>query len=176
MLYSTHMKKIQTWKQFANNDLSHSWAHYLMTIAELHESQGYARLSDIASRLKISKGSLSTSLKSLIKKELILEDANKHFSLSKEGQKYANQIKRTDQVFHSFLTDILDINDEQAEIDACKIEHLLSGQSSSKILQLLKALKENPTMLKALKKEISKHKDCTIIGCHNCSKNGECLN
>ena len=164
-----------TWKEFAKNDLSHSSAHYLMTIQELHEQQGYARLSDIAKRLNISKGSLSTSLKALIKKKLILEDDNKHLSLSKVGKKYATQIRRTDQIFQSFLTDILDVSEKQAEIDACKIEHLLSGTSSTKMLQLLKALKENPPLLQEVKKAISKHKKCTLQGCISCNKSCDCL-
>lgn len=164
-----------TWKEFAKNDLSHSSAHYLMTIQELHEQQGYARLSDIAKRLNISKGSLSTSLKPLIKKKLIIEDENKHLSLSKIGEKHATQIKRTDQIFQNFLTEILEVSPKQAEIDACKIEHLLSERSSTKLLQMLKALKENPTLLKEVKAAITKHESCSLEGCTTCEKSCDCL-
>ncbi len=167
--------KIQTWKQFANNELTHSWAHYLMTIHELHVNQGYARLSDIANKLKISKGSLSTSLKPLIKKGLIIEDDNKHLSLSKTGAEYATQIKHTDLIFKSFLTKVLNIKESQAEIDACKIEHLISPETSTRLLQMLKALESNPSILTELEKEMKNHLNCSLEGCKKCKNLCNCI-
>ena len=102
--------KKQTWKEFSKNKLTHSGAHYLMAINHLHETQGYARLSDVAKRLKISKGSLSTSLKSLMKKDLIQEDENKHLLLSEEGKAYATHIKNSYFVMKHFLTKILNVD------------------------------------------------------------------
>ncbi|PIR55523.1 hypothetical protein COU74_00690 [Candidatus Peregrinibacteria bacterium CG10_big_fil_rev_8_21_14_0_10_36_19] len=168
--------KIQTWKEFAKNDLTHSWAHYLMTIHELHEKQGYARLSDVANKLKISKGSLSTSLKPLLKKKLILEDENKHLSLSKSGEEYATQIKHTDLIFQNFLTKVLNISEDKAEIDACKIEHLISPETSTRLLQMLKAIESNPKILTELEKEMKKHSKCSLNGCKKCAKLCNCIN
>ena len=58
----------QVWKEFEENEISHSAAHYLLAIDELHEDMGYARSIDIARELDITAGSCSTGLKSLIKK------------------------------------------------------------------------------------------------------------
>ncbi len=168
------MKKETTWKEFGKNDLTHSSAHYLMTIHHLLETQGYARLSDVAKRLNISKGSLSTSLKPLFKKNLIEEDDNKHIFLTEEGQNHAIKIKNTDVIFKHFLTDILNVDEETAEIDACKVEHLLSTNSTAKILKLIKALEGNPDLLTAIQKEIKNH-SCTPAGCKECKKNECCI-
>lgn len=129
----------KTWKEFNKNDLTHSAAHYLMAIEEMHEKQGYARLIDISKHLDISKGSLSTSLKPLILKGLILEDENKHLSLSKEGLAFTQHIASTCQTVTELFRDILKINPKIAEIDACKIEHLLSPESTKAMKKFLKS-------------------------------------
>jgi len=61
-------KSSQVWKEFEENDISHSAAHYLMAIDKLRGDYGYARSIDIARELDISPGSCSTGLKALIKK------------------------------------------------------------------------------------------------------------
>ena len=61
----------QVWKEFEENDISHSAAHYLLAIDELFEDLWYSRAVDIARELDITAGSCSTWLKSLLKKWLI---------------------------------------------------------------------------------------------------------
>lgn len=58
----------EVWKQFEENELSHSAAHYLLAIDEIIADNGYARSVDIARELDITPGSCSTGLKSLAKK------------------------------------------------------------------------------------------------------------
>jgi len=163
------------WKEFGKNDLTHSNAHYLMAIQALHQEQGYARLSDVAKRLKISKGSLSTSLKPLIKRKLILEDENKHLTLSETGQTHANNIENTYSVIKHLLRDVLKVDNKTAEIDACKIEHLLSPESTSEILRMVKALEANPNLKKELEKTMHDYDTCSIQGCGTCDNKTFCL-
>ncbi|MBI4232798.1 metal-dependent transcriptional regulator [Candidatus Peregrinibacteria bacterium] len=164
-----------TWKEFGKNTLTHSGAHYLMAIQKIHEEQGYARLSDVAKSLKISKGSLSTSLKPLMRKKLIIEDENKHLFLSEIGQKFAKNIRNTYSVINHLFGKILNVDAEIAEVDACKIEHLLSEESTGELLRMVKALETKPTLLKALKDEMHNYEKCSIKGCRTCSKNTFCL-
>jgi len=128
-----------TWKEFNKNELTHSAAHYLMAISEIHEKQGYARLIDIAKHLGISKGSLSTSLKALIRKGLILEDENKHLALSPEAKAFTTHIASTCETVTELFRDVLKIDPKIAEIDACKIEHLLSPESTRAMKKFLKS-------------------------------------
>lgn len=137
----------ETWKEFNKNELTHSAAHYLMAIDEVHQQQGYARLVDVAKHLDISKGSLSTSLKPLIKKNFISEDQNKHLSLTKKGQAFTDHINNSKETLTEFFTTILNLPEHAAEVDACKIEHLLSGQTISQIKKLNHSLKSNPPKL-----------------------------
>ena len=49
----------EVWKEFEDNALTHRAAHYLMTIHGLLQDLGYARVTDIAKRLNITRGSCS---------------------------------------------------------------------------------------------------------------------
>lgn len=150
------------WKEFANNDLTHSWAHYLTAIFALLEQQGYARLSDVAKRLGISKGSLSTSLKPLLKNGMVIENGNKHLSLSADGRLLAMRVQKTFSVMHYLLADLLEVDPQTAQADACKIEHLLSEESAMQLLKMVKALKANDILKNSLLREMNSRHDCTL--------------
>jgi Mn-dependent DtxR family transcriptional regulator len=127
------------WKSFEENLLTHSAAHYLMTIRELLATQGYARVTDIARRMDITRGSCSISLKPLKKRGLVVEDANRFLSLSAEGRRLAEIVEQNDQLLQRLFREVLGVNADQAEVDACKIEHLLSIETSIKLKQFLEA-------------------------------------
>lgn len=165
----------KVWKEFSKNKLTHSGAHYLMAIHELQVEQGYARLSDVAKRLNISKGSLSTSLKPLIKKDLIIEDDNKHLSLSEEGLAHAENIENTFAVVKHLLADVLGVDEELARVDACKIEHLLSFESTSQLLKFVKAIENNKKLRDDIVAEMHEYNRCNVQGCKTCKKGAFCL-
>ncbi|MDA0989137.1 MAG: metal-dependent transcriptional regulator [Verrucomicrobia bacterium] len=121
------------WKEYEANTLTHSAAHYLMTIRALLQERGYARVTDIAREMNITRGSCSISLKPLKKRGLVTEDENKFLQLSVEGARLAAIVERNDEVLEGFLTQVLGVSSEQAEVDACKIEHLLSLETSMRL-------------------------------------------
>jgi Mn-dependent DtxR family transcriptional regulator len=121
------------WKKFEENSITHSAAHHLLAVRELRESRGYARVSDVARHLNITTGSASTNLKNLKNKGLVIEDENKFLALSDEGTELTTAVLKRKNVFHSFLVDVLKVSPEQAEIDACKTEHLISGETARKL-------------------------------------------
>lgn len=121
------------WKQFEENGITHSGAHHLLAVKELLETRGYARVTDVAKQLNITTGSASTNLKGLKKKGFVVEDENKFLALSEQGEAMASAVLKRKQVFQAFLIDVLDVNSEQAEIDACKTEHLISAETALKL-------------------------------------------
>jgi DtxR family Mn-dependent transcriptional regulator len=125
------------WKQFEENSITHSAAHHLLAILELKEKRGYARVTDVAKQLNITTGSASTNLKSLKSKGLILEDENRFLTLSPEGEALAKAVITRKTVFERFLVDVLKVSAEQAEIDACKTEHLISGETARKLQKFM---------------------------------------
>jgi DtxR family Mn-dependent transcriptional regulator len=134
---------IDVWKKFEENNLTHSAAHHLLAILELREKRGYARVTDVARELNITTGSASINLKSLKSKNLIVEDENKFLSLSEEGESLARAVLMRKKVLNDFLVGVLQVTPDQAEIDACKTEHLISVETAMKLKAFMESYKGN---------------------------------
>ncbi len=161
------------WKEFEENQLTHSAAHYLMTIEDLLADNGYARVTDVAKRLNITRGSASIGLKPLKKRELVLEDENKFLKLSEEGLRMAELVHRNDELLQVLFRDVLGVESDQAEIDACKIEHLLSLETSTKLASFVDCIRSNTNAVKTFLAELKKHElRCTnnVEECSICSQ------
>ena len=133
------------WKSFAAHEVSHSVAHYLTTLHDLHAARGYARVSDVARELEVTKGSVSVQMKHLKEKGFVTEDENKFLQLTQLGESVAHDVRYSREVLIRFISDVLGVLPEQAETDACKIEHLLSHETSRQILGLVQLLQSDDT-------------------------------
>lgn len=130
---------MDVWKQFEENNLTHSAAHHMLAILELREKRGYARVTDVARHLNITSGSASTNLKNLKAKNLIIEDENRFLTLSPEGEALARAVIARKNLFEKFFVEVLKVSPIQAEIDACKTEHLISTETANKLKEFLAA-------------------------------------
>jgi DtxR family Mn-dependent transcriptional regulator len=135
---------IDTWKEFDQNIITHSAAHHLMAIDELFREFGYARVSDVARRLNITRGSVSISLQPLKRIGLVLQDVNRHLQLSDQGQALVDTIRTKRHLLERLLTDVLGVSAEQATIDACKMEHLTSNASAKQLVLLMRFIDTHP--------------------------------
>lgn len=158
----------EVWKSYEDNALTHSAAHYLMTIHDLLQTQGYARVTDIAKRLNITRGSCSISLKPLKKRGLVVEDPNKFLQLSPEGRRLALVVEKNDELLESFFREVLGVNAEQSEIDACKIEHLLSIETSVKLAAFIRVIRSDQKVVKEFAKLLRKETSACAEGSERC--------
>lgn len=157
-----------TWKEFKENELTHSMAHYLMAVRDLIDESGYARIVDISRRLNIARSSASIGLKALVEKGLIAEDTNKFLHLTEQGRCLADGIVGKKIVLKRFFEDILNISPDLAEVDACKIEHLVSIETISRMLCMVKYFQsENTDAAKVLVSFRNEQNGCE--GKTNCS-------
>ena len=128
------------WKSYEANELSHSAAHHLMAVHQLREEHGYARVSDIAQHLKITKGSVSSAMKQLKERGYVQEDHNRFLELTETGLRVVQETEASRQVFQKFLSEVLGMDAYEAEIDACKVEHLISSQARGRLVSFLSSL------------------------------------
>lgn len=119
-------KKIQ---HTHDHDLTHSMVHYLLAIHKLKESLGYARVTDIAKYLNLTKGSVSTALTNLKRKKLIIEDDSRFLSLSELGHEQVHAVLSNRTLMYYFLKDILGLSEDVAQKDSCLVEHLMSEET-----------------------------------------------
>ena len=143
----------EVWKEFAAHEVTHSVAHYLTTIQELRQRKGYAILKDVAEDLQVTKGSASVQLKNLKDRGLVSEVDRHHLCLTEDGEKVALQVIYNREVATNFFHKVLGLDHVDAEINACKIEHLLSHEASQRLLGLVQLLsQDDPTVAGFLKK------------------------
>ncbi len=129
---------METWKEFDANELTHSAAHHLLAIHELGgQYGGWARVSDIARQLGITRGSVSINLRGLKKRGLVDTDEHHMVKLSAEGEKYVAGLLAKKVAVQAFLREVLEVSDMQAEIDSCKIEHLVSEETLERLNEFL---------------------------------------
>jgi len=130
-----------TEKKAREAELSHSMVHYLLTIHKLKEDRGYARVTDIARDLGLTKGSVSTALNNLKKKGLVKEEEDTKFLLlTDEGHDEVHRILSSRTLLYYFLKDFVGVDEEIAAHDSCMMEHLMSQQTSKKFFEFMKNL------------------------------------
>jgi DtxR family Mn-dependent transcriptional regulator len=147
----------ESWKAFEQNAVSHSVAHHLVAIAELLEEYGYARVSDVARRLEITRGSASLTLKNLEKKGLVNYDERRFLLLSAEGEQIARSIQARKKVMKRLFVDVLGVDAAQAELDTCMIEHLISGETADRTAGLLRFLESDAGEAAPFRKALARY-------------------
>lgn len=114
--------------------MTQSLEDYLESVSFLaEEHEGQVRITDIAERLHVSKPSVVNAMRSLEDKGYVTYEHYGTISLTKVGKSKAELIRDRHTVLTKFLNKILGVALETAEIDACKIEHVLSEDTLRKL-------------------------------------------
>ncbi|MCE2451424.1 MAG: metal-dependent transcriptional regulator [Nitrospinae bacterium] len=129
--------------QHSRGSLSPSLEHYLRAIFDLQESKGYARVTDIASMLGVAKPAVSAAVKTLRSNGLVSHRVYESILLTEEGAKRAKSVSGKFSILMHFLIDVLGVEEEQAFVDACVMEHYVSGNSIDRFLDLLRFFEEH---------------------------------
>lgn len=107
---------------------------YLETILMLQERRGYARSVDVANELAFTKASVSVAMKKLRESGYVVMEEDGQLRLTETGLAIARRVYDR----HKLLTDFfirLGVSAETAAQDACKVEHDLSEETFSKLLE-----------------------------------------
>ena len=110
---------------------------YLEIILILQNEKGQATTGEIANLMNISSPSVSEMLAKLDDEKLIIYTPYKGVTLSSQGLKIANNIIKKHQIISDFLQ-MIGVEKETAEIDACNIEHHISDKSMEKLIKFFK--------------------------------------
>lgn len=109
-------------------ELGKSQEDYLEAILVLQIKTGEVRSVDVARHMNFSKPSVCHAVKQLKGKGLldVHEDSSLH--LTEEGRRLAEGVYERHRFFTDYLIE-MGVSAEQAENDACKIEHIISEES-----------------------------------------------
>lgn len=124
--------------------LSESIENYLEVILELEETNKVARAKDIAERLCVNRGSVTGALKKLTEKGLINYQPYSYITLTFKGKRIAAEVARRHEVLRDFLENILGVDSETAEKNACRMEHAIDRKTADRLVRFIDYIYQCP--------------------------------
>jgi len=112
--------------------IQESAENYLEVIYTLHKQSGHVRAIDIASHLGFSKPSVSRAVKLLRENDYITVAQSGQIELSPKGLAIAENIHERHTLLAEFLMKI-GVEEQTAFQDACKMEHVISEETFSRL-------------------------------------------
>ena len=96
---------------------------YLEAILRLQLENGFVRSVDVAHKLAVSRPSVSRAMGLLEKDGYIEFSMGNMIKLTEQGQKVAEDIYGRHKLLTAFLQKITGVPEDQAEENACRVEH-----------------------------------------------------
>lgn len=112
--------------------IQESAENYLEAILVIGQRKGYVRSIDVANELSVSKPSVSVAMKSFKNEGYIVVGEGGEISLTDKGREIAEKVYERHNVIAGFLLS-LGVSEENAYADSCKIEHVISDESFTKL-------------------------------------------
>ncbi len=127
-----------------NMILSESLEDYLEVILKLEQTHKVARAKDIADKMKVKQGSVTGVLKNLLEKKLINYEPYSFITLTPKGKKIAGEITHRHAVIKDFLLNVLQLDEDTAESNACRMEHAIDKKTMERLLDFFKYIYKCP--------------------------------
>lgn len=124
---------------------------YLETILILHKKLGMVRSVDVARHMRVLKPSVCVAVNTLKDGGFLTMDEDHFIHLTDVGREVAEKIYER----HCFFTEQLiaaSVDSETVEVDACRIEHVISNESFERLKEAVFRKQENE--ISARSKEI----------------------
>jgi DtxR family Mn-dependent transcriptional regulator len=123
-----------------DNPISPTHEMYLKVLHEARGEHGVSRVGDLARRLAVSPGTVSTVLKGLERMQFVRHERYGFVVLTAEGKDVAECVIRRYDTVRALLVEVLGVSPETAEIDACMMEHAVSPDT---VLRMQDALERH---------------------------------
>ena len=117
--------------------LQESGEMYLETILTLSKTKSCVHSIDVCEALGVSKPSVSRAVSLLKKGGYVIMEDDASLTLTEMGRAHAEKIFERHSVLKSFLIS-LGVSEKAADEDACRMEHVISDETLSKIKEKLK--------------------------------------
>ncbi len=113
--------------------LSSSAEDYLEAIYLLEQSKKAVRVKDISRELDVSMPSVHQALHNLKEKKLIQHEHYGYVELTRKGRDTGRRINHRHNIIFKFFQSILNVPEEIAETEACRVEHYISDRTLEKL-------------------------------------------
>lgn len=110
---------------------------YLEAILMLKQEQGQARVSTIGEKLGVTMPSVNYALGKLRDAGLVSHESYGEVDLTPGGRKIAEEVYEKHQLLTMFLFNVLGVERDKAEEEACKLEHYMSAETTMRLSSLV---------------------------------------
>ncbi|MDP6635633.1 MAG: metal-dependent transcriptional regulator [Phycisphaerae bacterium] len=108
--------------------LSPSLEDYLEAVLILVRRGNVARVRDIAAHLGVGKSSVTGAVKTLAKRGLVNYEPYQFITLTDHGRELAEEVSARHVLLRKFLSEVLGLDEETAEANACRMEHAVDAE------------------------------------------------
>ena len=126
--------------------LSESLEDYMEVIYQLVQEKKVARVRDIAARKGVKMSSVVGALRRLSAADLIQYRAREFVELTDAGEDLARAVLARHEFLTRFFVDVLGVDDESAEEEACSVEHVLSAETMLRMRRFAAFLEQCPDL------------------------------
>jgi DtxR family Mn-dependent transcriptional regulator len=106
---------------------------YLESVYLLVEEKKVARVKDVAEKLGVKKPSVINAVRELESRGFLNHEKYGYIDLTDTGGVKAREILKKHVMLKRFLLELIGVSEENAEKDACRIEHYLSDETLEKL-------------------------------------------
>ena len=113
--------------------LTSNMEDYLEMIGFILKEKGVVRVKDISARMHVRNASVTGALASLARSGMVVHEKYGYVDLTKEGKKISDTILKRHELLKNFLVNVLGLDANIAETDACQMEHAMSSETIEKL-------------------------------------------
>ncbi len=135
-------------RRTARRPPSDSTEDHLERIAELVQQKGYARVTDVAETLGLTRATVSNMVRRLAARGFLNYERYRGFSLTAQGRAVAARIKTRHETV-SELLGMLGLRPELVAAEVEDIEHHLRPQTLDTLSKLVRFWKRHPEQLQS---------------------------
>jgi len=117
---------------------------YVEIIYSLLQESRVARIKEISEQRRVTPSTVSTAIENLRKRNLVDHRKFGYVELTEEGRQLGKGLARRHEMIRFFLENILGVEGESAEKDACLIEHIITPETSASLLALIEFVESCP--------------------------------
>ncbi len=116
---------------------SQSEEDYLECLYMIKLQNKKARVTDVANALDVKMPSVVAAVRSLSDKGLVEQEKYGHIYLTRKGEAVAKDVHDRHELLYALLYEVLGLDADVAEEDACQMEHCLSAETRERIARIV---------------------------------------
>lgn len=147
-----------------DHSLSSTHEMYLKVLFRLEEDHESGRVRDLAKGLGVTASTVSAVLKKLQQEGLVRHDRYGVVKLEPAGRRAARCVVRRFDILKEFLTGVLGVDADDAEVDACQMEHSVSPATINRLESFLGMVKSGEIAIGGFAKDSDPRTECADCG------------